>query len=292
MPPFKLICLAILTLLAFAGNSVLNRYALLQGGSEAWNFALIRLVAGAITLAVLTGFRVKSGNWSGGLSLLAYAVFFSFAYLVLDAGLGALILFTFVQFTMLGRGVFTGERLTPPQWAGAALAFIAMAWLLWPKSNALITSPSIYWALIAMSIAGVSWGAYSLIGRSATDPLKETSGNFARAALLALILTVPITLINPEPIPALPVIIAAILSGAVTSALGYAIWYAILPQLSRIQAGVMQLSVPAIAAFGGVLFLDEHLTQRLVICTALILLGVGIATTPQKSTQIRRNFKR
>ena len=283
MSSLKVFALGILTLLAFAGNSILNRYALIDSGSEPWSFTVIRLVSGAIMLAALTGFQYRGGTWKGAIALLSYAAFFSYAYLVLDAGLGALILFTWVQFTMLGRAAAIGERFSIVQWTGTILAFLALAWLLWPSENAIITGYSSILALGSMSFAGISWGIYSLIGRGATDPIAETSGNFSRATLIALIVSVPVMLFRPEPLPGTPAFLAAVTSGALTSGLGYAVWYSILPFLSRMQAGVMQLSVPAIASIGGVLLLGEVLTQRLAISTILILFGVGIATlSPRK----------
>ena len=283
MSSLKLFALGMLTLLAFAVNSILNRYALIDSGSEPWSFTVMRLVSGAAMLAALTGFQYRGGTWKGAIALLSYAAFFSYAYMVLDAGLGALILFTWVQFTMLGRAAAIGERFSIVQWAGTILAFLALAWLLWPSENAITTGYSSILALGAMSFAGISWGIYSLIGRGATDPIAETSGNFSRATLIALIVSVPVMLIRPEPLPSTPAFLAAVTSGALTSGLGYAVWYSILPFLSRMQAGVMQLSVPAIASIGGVLLLGEVLTQRLAISTILILFGVGIATlSPRK----------
>ena len=198
MSSLKLFALGMLTLLAFAGNSILNRYALIDSGSEPWSFTVIRLVSGAAMLAALTGFQYRGGTWKGAIALLSYAAFFSYAYMVLDAGLGALILFTWVQLTMLGRAAAIGEQFTIVQWAGTILAFLALAWLLWPSENAITTGYSSILALGAMSFAGISWGIYSLIGRGATDPIAETSGNFSRATLIALIASVPVLLIRPE----------------------------------------------------------------------------------------------
>ena len=276
---WKLFGLGALAMLAFAANSILNRYALVDGGSGAWTFTVIRLVAGAFMLAALSRFQLKDGSWRGAIMLLVYAAGFSYAYLALGAGLGALILFTAVQFTMLGQGLVSGERLTGLQWAGTALAFSAMIWLLGPGANR--PEP---WAVAAMTAAGIGWGVYSLLGRGVKAPLNATSGNFARAAIIALLLSLPIFWSFPEIKPSGTAIIAAITSGAITSGIGYAIWYAALPGLTRMQAGVMQLSVPAIAALGGVLFLGEILTSRLMISTAVILFGVGIATLERPKT--------
>lgn len=266
-----------LAMSAFAGNSILNRYALIDGTAGAWGFTLIRLVSGAIMLALLTRFRVKGGSWAGAGSLLIYAAGFSFAYLAMDAALGALVLFTAVQFTMMGRGITVGEQLTSLQWLGALIAFVAMIWLLWPVNNASHSLAPI-WAIASMIAAGVGWGAYSLIGRQETAPLLATTGNFARAALIALCLSIPIFILSPEAAPPRNAVLAAITSGAITSGIGYAIWYAAVPSLSRMQAGIMQLSVPALAALGGIIFLNETMTPRLWVSAVLILIGVAVAT--------------
>lgn len=270
-------------MLAFAGNSILNRFAVVDGGAGAWSFTLIRLVCGALTLALLARYRLgqkswrpQHGSWIGALCLLVYAASFSSAYLALDAGLGALILFASVQFTMMSRGLIAGESFSPRQWIGAAAALGAVVWLLWPdEASAMQAVP--LWAAAAMGTSGFAWGLYSLIGRKTAAPLLATSGNFTRAALIAVIISVPVLLFWPETPPARSAALAAAASGAVTSGLGYAIWYTVLPAYSRLQAGVMQLSVPAIAAIGGVIFLGEVLTPRLVISAAVILVGVSAA---------------
>lgn len=274
MLTWKIFGLGALAMLAFASNSILNRYALVDGGSGAWTFTLIRLVSGAAMLAILSRFQLKEGSWRGALMLLVYAAGFSYAYMELGAGLGALILFTAVQFTMLGQGLASGERLSPVQSAGTAMAFGAMIWLLWPGDS---TGQS-FWAVSAMIAAGMGWGVYSLLGRGVKAPINATAGNFVRAAVIAIVLSLPILWISPEIQPSTSAVMAAIMSGAITSGVGYAIWYAALPGLSRMQAGIMQLSVPAIAALGGVAVLGEILTSRLIISTSIILLGVGVAT--------------
>ena len=234
-------------------------------------------------LALLTKFRLKDGSMMGAISLLIYAGGFSYAYITMDAGLGALILFAMVQFTMLGAGVQAGERLSPRQWCGAGVAFAALIWLLWPNHNGDTSQAPAYLAVLSMAAAGIGWGVYSLVGRKSPNPLLSTAGNFTRASLIALILTIPVLFLSPEIKVSSHAVIAAVVSGALTSGVGYAIWYAVLPKLTRSQAGIMQLSVPAIAAIGGIIFLSEVLTQRVAISTALILLGVGLATLPKKT---------
>lgn len=281
----KLFGLATLAMVAFAGNSILNRFALVDGELGAWSFTLIRLISGAVMLAMLTKFRVKDGSFMGAISLLIYAGGFSYAYITMDAGLGALILFAMVQFTMLGAGVQAGERLTTRQWCGAGIAFAALIWLLWPNHDSAAEAAPAYLAIASMSAAGIGWGVYSLVGRGAANPLLATAGNFTRAAIIALILTIPALFFSPEIKASWPAITAAVASGALTSGVGYAIWYTVLPKLTRSQAGIMQLSVPAIASIGGVIFLSEVLTQQVAISTTFILLGVGLATVAPKASE-------
>ena len=270
----RLFLLGALAMLAFAGNSLLARYALLGDQAGAWTFSLIRLISGAAVLALIVRLDLRSaGSWSGGLSLLIYMAGFSYAYLELGAGLGALILFATVQFTMIGWALRSGERLGLLQWSGLLLAFGALIWLLSPNLDGALGV-----ATLAMIAAGMGWGAYSLIGRGAQQPTRDTAGNFLRASLIALVLSPLVLFASPEPAPSQSALIAALVSGVVTSGLGYSIWYAAWPGFSRAQAGIMQLSVPAIAAIGGVLLLGEALTLQLALSTAIILAGVGVAT--------------
>lgn len=270
----RLLLLGVLAMLAFTGNSLLARYALLGDQAGAWTFSLIRLVSGAVVLAMIVRLNVGSaGSWSGAISLLVYMAGFSYAYLELGAGLGALILFAMVQFTMIGWALRSGERLGIVQWGGLALAFGALVWLLSPN-----TEGALGIATLAMVAAGMGWGVYSLIGRGAFEPIRDTAGNFVRASLIALILSPLVLFASPEPAPSQGAVIAALTSGVVTSGLGYSIWYAALPGFSRAQAGIMQLSVPAIAALGGVLLLGEVLTLQLAVSTVIILTGVAICT--------------
>lgn len=280
---FRLFLLTTLAMIAFAANSVLGRLALLDSDIGAGSFALIRLVSGAIVLALLVSARSlkPTGSWRGGAALLVYAAFFSYAYLALPAGTGAIILFAVVQITMLGWAIARGERLSRYQWAGLSLALAALVWLVSPS----LESPSLIGAL-AMAIAGIGWGAYSLLGKTAGDPTRATTGNFVRASLIAAVLAVPAFVIHPEPMPSSNGIMLAIISGAVTSGLGYAIWYTALISLTTARAGIAQLSVPAIAAIGGVLFLSEPITLRFAFASAIILGGVGLAVlTPAPASR-------
>ena len=283
----RTLILTLIALIAFAANSVLARLGLTIGEIGPWGFSLIRLVSGAVILALLVSRKngvIKAatyGSWSGAAALLVYAAFFSYAYLSLPAGTGALILFALVQVTMVGAGLFLGERLTALQWLGSILAMGGLIYLLTPN----IAPPDPIGAF-AMALAGLGWGIYSLLGRntSSQSPTEKTAGNFLRAALLAALLSLPVLFIWPENLPALKGIGFAVASGAITSGLGYAIWYAALKSLPATRAAIAQLSVPPLAALGGILFLSEPVTQRFMIATVIIFAGIILATLlPQKT---------
>lgn len=261
-------------MIAFAANSVLGRLGLIGTDIGAGSFALIRLISGAAVLLLICTLQRKhvTGTWAGGVALLAYAAFFSYAYIALSAGMGAVILFALVQLTMLGWGLFQGERLSTLQWAGFVVAIAALVWLVSPS----IEAPPLL-ATAAMAIAGMGWGAYSLLGRGVSDPTAATAGNFLRASALGLPVLALAISFAPEPLPPTDGILIAVVSGAVTSGLGYVIWYSVVKQLSASRAGIAQLSVPAIAAIGGVLFLSEPITLRFALSTLAILGGVGLA---------------
>ena len=283
----RLLALTALALFCFAGNSVLGRAALLGETIGPGAFSLIRLVSGAACLFLLTrvvpprskGEAANHGDWRGAAALLVYVVFFSFAYLALDAGLGALILFFLVQITMVGAGRLGGERLSVFQGAGLVLSLASLVFLLAPREAAANGVSGV--AAASMAVAGVAWGLYSLIGRRAVDPLRATAGNFARASLAALLLFAIQWVVRPEDAPGAPGIALAVASGALTSGLGYAVWYAVAPRLSAVSAGVAQLSVPVIVAAGGFLFLGETLTLREALAGAGVLLGVWLVVDPR-----------
>ena len=280
---FRLFLITALAMIAFAANSVLGRLALIEGEIGAGGFALIRLVSGAVVLALLVLARSQrpSGSWRGGFSLFIYAAFFSYAYLGLAAGTGAIILFAVVQITMLGWGIAKGERPTRLQWLGLAIALAALVWLVSPS----VEAPPLY-AALAMAVAGIGWGVYSLLGKGAGDPTRATAGNFIRASLIAAMLAVPALMLYPETMPSQNGIALAVASGAITSGLGYAIWYTALKDLTSTRAGIAQLSVPAIAAIGGVLFLSEPITLRFSLASGAILGGVALAVlTPAAASR-------
>jgi len=264
--------LTLVTMVAFAANSILCRQALDTTPIDPATFTLIRLAAGAATLwlivRVRTGGTASGGRWTSAFSLFAYAAAFSFAYVSLGAGTGALILFGSVQATMILYGLLRGERFTLLQTAGFLLALGGLAALLLPG----VTAPD-WTGAILMIAAGIAWGAYSLMGRASSRPIETTAGNFLRAAVLgALLSAVSLGMFAWDARGAW----LAVLSGAVASGLGYAIWYTVLPALRATHAATVQLSVPVIAAIGGVLLLGEHLSLRLVLCSFAILGGIAL----------------
>lgn len=262
-----------LAMVAFAANSVLGRMGLIETNIGAGSFALIRLCSGALMLAALVLLQKRSltGSWISGGALLIYAGFFSYAYLALPAGTGAIILFGVVQITMLGWGLKQGEAFGPAQVLGLVLAMSGLVWLVSPS----VETPPLFGS-IAMMISGIGWGIYSLLGQGSGDPVAATAGNFARASVFAILLAIPVLAARPEPIPEINGILFAVASGIVTSGLGYVIWYAALRDLKATQAGIAQLSVPAIAAIGGVIFLSEPITLRFTLASSIILLGVAL----------------
>jgi drug/metabolite transporter (DMT)-like permease len=275
----RLFLLTALTMTAFAANSVLNRMALAGGSIDAASFGTIRLIAGAVMLGGLSlAFRGRlrlggAGRIIGVLSLLVYIYGFSAAYTALDAGLGALILFGVVQITMFAGGLLAGEATPPRRWIGAALAFAGLAWLLWPGAGPQISVPH----GLSMTLAGVGWGLYSLSGRKATDALQATAANFILAAPLGVVAGFALPAGAGGTHAGAEGIALAILAGAVTSGLGYALWYRVLPGLDSAVAAVTQLTVPVIAVAGGMVFLGESLGLQTLLASALVLGGVAIS---------------
>jgi len=280
LPTSRTISLTIVAMLAFAANSVLCRLALAQGSIDPTSFTLVRVGSGVVTLWLILAFTGRAslmyGSWRAAFALFAYAAAFSFAYITLSAGAGSLLLFGAVQATMVTTSLVRGERLTAPQWFGFAVALVGLAVLLIPGAAA----PPIGGALLMLA-AGIAWGAYSLLGRGAVDPLAATAGNFLRALPMAAILLGLAAMFGTKLDQS--GLVYAIMSGAVASGLGYTIWYAALPGLSQAQGASVQLSVPAITALAGTIALGEAITFRLSLSSVAILGGIAlvIASRPR-----------
>lgn len=270
----RLFLLTALTMLAFAGNSVLNRMAVAAGHIGAVEFALIRLVSGAAMLGLLLALRGRvwpglAGRGPGVFGLLIYLFGFSFAYRGLDAGTGALILFGAVQVTMFAGAVLAREAVPARRWAGAGLALAGLSLMVLPGASAPPLTP-----VLLMAGAGLGWGIYSLAGRRAADPLAATAWNFLLSVPLALLVALASGLVMPST----QGVSLAVISGAVTSCLGYALWYALVPQLGAARAAVAQLTVPILAALGGAVLIAEAPGWRFVVASLLVLGGVALAS--------------
>src|SRR5882724_12446105 len=240
----RLFILTLLAMIAFAGNSLLCRLALKRNTIDAASFTFIRIFSGAVALWLIVKIRKgaspKAGSWISALALFAYAAAFSFAYISLSAGTGALLLFAAVQASMILWGLYKGERLRTRQWLGLALAVGGLVALLFPG----LSAPPIKGALL-MLCAGIAWGFYSLRGKGAGDPVTTTAGNFLRAAVLATVLSIALF---PWARLDRAGVTYAVLSGAIASGVGYVIWYSALPGLKAASAATVQLSVPVLAA--------------------------------------------
>jgi len=276
----RIVLLTGLALVAFAANSVLCRLALGEKAIDASSFTIIRLLSGAIVLLIL--FKIKNnelssnskGSWYSGIMLFLYAITFSFAYITLDTGTGALILFGSVQITMIALSLLSGNRLHFTEWLGVIIAFAGFLYLIMPG----VTAPSTTGFLL-MTVAGVAWGIYTINGKGSKNPLSDTTFNFLRTVpFIIIMLLVVLKDVNFTS----KGILLAIISGGVTSGIGYTIWYMALKGLTSTQAAVVQLLVPVIAAFGGVIFIFEKITFRLSISSTMILGGILIVVMGKK----------
>lgn len=270
--------LTVLAMLAFAGNSLLCRFALKETAIDAASFTSLRLLSGAVTLWLIVylrgGGRVTAGSWTSALALFAYAAAFSFAYISLPAAAGALLLFGAVQATMIGYGLWSGEHMSPRQWVGLVMALLGLVGLLSPG----LSAPPLSGALLMLG-AGVAWGVYSLRGRGGGDATAVTAGNFVRAVPMALALSLlagPVSSVDVEGAW------YAVVSGALASGVGYALWYRALPGLRPVSAATVQLSVPVIAALGGVVLLGEAPGVRLVLASLAILGGIALVIVSRR----------
>ena len=273
----RTVTFTLLALVAFASNSLLTRSALGTGAIDAATFTAIRLLAGAAMLVAMV--RVRDGGWTalrgggalGPAILFAYAVPFSLAYVRIGAAVGALVLFGVVQLTMVGYGLATGERPSLRTWAGLALATGGLVLLTAPAATRIEHPDGVGVAL--MAIAGAAWAVYTLAGRSSLEPVAGNARNFLWSSPLAVL----VVLATPGHITATTRgVLLALVSGGVTSGLGYVLWYRALPRLSVTQAAIAQVGVPIIAAAGGVAVLGEPLTVRLVLAGAAVLGGIGL----------------
>ncbi len=262
-------------LVCFALNSLLCRLALGAETIDAASFTTIRLISGAATLAVIYYFfdkkreNITIGNWLSAFFLFAYAICFSFAYINLTTATGALILFGCVQATMIISALVKGERPKILEWLGLLLALGGLIYLVFPG----LASPPFFSSAL-MALAGIAWGFYTLRGRGSANPLAETTGNFVRTVPMIILASLPfLSKIHLSQ----KGIIFAVLSGAIASGIGYSVWYFVLKFHTATRAAILQLSVPALAGLGGVIFLSEIISLRLLSATILILGGISLA---------------
>lgn len=266
------------TMVAFAANSILCRLALGSTAIDPASFTLIRLTSGMVVLAVIAWMRgggLRSGNWLSGFALFGYAAGFSFAYLTLSAGTGALLLFGAVHLSMIGYGLLRGERLATWQWVGMVCALAGFVFLMAPG----VTAPPLVGALL-MILAGLSWAVYSIRGKKAVAPTLVTAGNFARAVPFGAVLL--LVFWSSRSVDTRGVLLA-VGSGAVASGLGYVMWYSLMTRLKATEAATVQLGVPPIAATMGVLLLGEVVTLRLVAASVAVLGGVALVVRTRKA---------
>jgi drug/metabolite transporter (DMT)-like permease len=279
MTRFRLTILTTLTMIAFAGNSLLCRMALKETAIDAAAFTSVRLLSGAIMLWLLMRWQRQAalahGNWRSATALFIYAVTLSFAYRSIDTGAGALMLFGAVQATMLIAGFLAGERMTAMQRAGFVAAMVGLVILVSPG----VEAPSVLDSILMLA-SGIAWGVYSMFGRGQPNPAAATAGNFLRAAPLAValsLLALPWLQLDGQGV------LYAVLSGALTSALGYVLWYRVLQHMRAMTASTVQLSAPVLAAIAGILLLGEAITRDLVIASVLILGGILLVLRYGKS---------
>jgi drug/metabolite transporter (DMT)-like permease len=276
----RILVLTALAMTAFAGNSLLCRLALKDTAIDAASFTTVRLLSGALMLWLVVrlrggGARAGAGNWLSALALFTYAAGFSFAYITLPAATGALLLFGAVQATMIGHGLWRGERLRPAQSVGLVLALGGLVGLLLPG----LSAPPLFGASMMLG-AGIAWGVYSLRGRVPGDATRVTAGNFMRAVPIAAALS---GLMAGNMSLDRAGLLYAVASGALASGLGYAIWYTALPALKATKAATVQLRVPVLASIGGIAFLGEAVSLRLVAASIAILGGIALVILEKRS---------
>jgi drug/metabolite transporter (DMT)-like permease len=284
MSPARVLALTVLAMLAFAGNSLLCRMALKHSAIDAASFTTVRLIAGAAALALILRFSggggKSTGDWPSAAALFVYAAGFSWAYISLPAGTGALLLFGAVQITMIGYGLWRGERLRPAQTLGLMAACGGLIAMLLPGVHA----PSLSGSML-MLCAGVAWGVYSLRGRGAGSPLGVTAGNFWRASVMTLAMSA--LLLRSAELDVVGVAYA-VAAGALASGVGYAIWYTAIRGLAATSAASVQLTVPVIAALSATVLLGEPITWHLVVTSVTVLGGVALVIVNRPSPATER----
>jgi drug/metabolite transporter (DMT)-like permease len=283
----RIFVLTLLAMIAFAGNSLLCRAALKQASIDAASFTFVRIFSGAVALWLIVNVRRiigaasdirVGGNWISALALFFYAAAFSFAYISLSAGTGALFLFGAVQATMIVWGLHKGERLSTIQVVGFLIAVTGLVTLVLPG----VSAPPLIGSILMLG-AGIAWGIYSLRGKGKKNPATVTAGNFARAVPLAAAVSI---MFLPRLHLDLAGVTYAIISGAITSGVGYVIWYSALPNLKAVSAATVQLSVPVLAATGGILLLEERITLRYMLASIAVLGGILlVVVTPYSRDQ-------
>ncbi|WP_373939151.1 DMT family transporter [Vibrio kanaloae] len=295
------VIITFITLVAFAANSVLCRWALVDQTIDPLSFSIVRMLSGALTLLILLTLssnakrkQIKASDSNTSiytkvrtqfdltaiLTLLVYMFGFSFAYLTLGAGLGALVLFVAVQFTMIAAHLLAGNRMSSLEWVGCLLSVAGLIYLLMPTES---TGSSDLISIILMALAGVGWGIYTLAGKKSTNALQSTTANFGSLVILALLsLLAFIPSVTEQISITKQGLIYAVLSGAVASGVGYSLWYYVVKKLNTVVASIAQLSVPVIATLGGVLLLSEPVTMQFVISSTVILLGISLVLVAPK----------
>lgn len=274
MTRLRIILITLLSLSAFAANSLITRFALEKTAIDEASFTMLRILSGALFLWLYLTFKknnqvYKAGTWLAALSLFIYAVSFTYGYGLIAAGTGALLLFGSVQITMTIAGYREGERLNAIQLIGFVLALAGLVILMLPG----ISAPSFIGAFL-MCVSGVAWSIYTLQGRGKTNPAASTAGNFIKAAPMAILLWLIVYLSTNNTINLANIgVVYALLSGIVTSGIGYIIWYSVLPELKATQAAIVQLSVPLLVTLAGALLLNETITIRVVFASMTILIG-------------------
>ncbi|CDT73294.1 putative Permease of the drug/metabolite transporter (DMT) superfamily [Vibrio coralliirubri] len=290
-----------ITLVAFAANSVLCRWALMDQTIDPLSFSIVRILSGALTLLILVTLSSQSKSkreltnntslytklksqfqLTSILSLILYMFGFSFAYLELGAGLGALVLFVAVQFTMIAAHLFSGNRMSLIEWGGCLLSVAGLVYLLMPTEST--QAPDLV-SIILMSLAGVGWGIYTLAGKKSLNALQSTTANFGFSSLVIL-LALSLLVLIPNALTQVSIteqgLIYAVISGSVASGVGYSLWYYVVKKLNTVVASIAQLSVPVIATLGGVLLLSEPVTMQFIVSSTVILLGISLVLVAPK----------